>query len=310
MNEILCSLHNYTKFSGYTHTFYDIAQAALDCGLDAVLLSDRNVYPVGHDQYYYRAERRLIALCGEELSNPINTEDPHYLSLGIEREQFLRRPGNPLDEIRILLSTYNGSRAFRHIELLNAEDFLTRGIPGGKKEFRERIRELDKLLQTDQRILSFTGTCSLNHTEKYTYKELFSTAINHVYSDQPLNGDFVHDKLTVLSSLRAGHLYIALDGFADARGFRFCAEGNNQEVTAWPGDTIYIKNSITMKINIPEPCTCRLIRNGRILKEWVQCKQIPFTIYEPGYYRVECSLIIRRNEYDWIFSNPIFVVRG
>ena len=67
MEEFLCSIHNYTKFSSMTSSFYDIAQAALDCGLDAVFTTDKNVYAAGHDQYYYRAEKRMLMICGEEL---------------------------------------------------------------------------------------------------------------------------------------------------------------------------------------------------------------------------------------------------
>ena len=96
----------------------------------------------------------------------------------------------------------------------------------------------------------------------------------------------------------------------DSKGFRFIAEGNNQDSVALPGDTIYLRNSITLKIRIPETCTCRLIHNGKVMKEWRQCKQIPFVIYDPGYYRVECSIQVRRELYDWIFTNPIYVRKG
>ena len=46
MNEILCSLHNYTKFSGFSNSFYDMAQAGLDCGLDVVIPETINNVPV------------------------------------------------------------------------------------------------------------------------------------------------------------------------------------------------------------------------------------------------------------------------
>lgn len=313
MNEILCSLHNYTKFSGYSYSFYDMAQSAIDCGIDAVITTDRNIYPSGHDQYYFRDGKRLLVICGEELFDPVSEEAPRYLSIGINREQFNRRTGNPQDEIRILMQNIpneSDNFPYRHIELINAENLLNQGIGAWPKEIRKSIQNFDDLLLSDQNFLGFTGTCSENHTEKYNYKELFSTVCNHILSEEELNGDFVHDKLLILKCLKAGNLYMALDGLADANGFRFSAEGNNQDSITWPGDIIYLRNSITMKINIPEACTCRLIRNGKIIREWQQCKQVPYTIYEPGFYRVECALTIRRNLYDWIFSNPIFVVKG
>ena len=88
MEEILCSLHNYTKFSGYPYSFYNMAQEALDCGLDAVITTDKNIFPVGHNQYYYRSKKKLMVVCGEELFDPLNDEIQHYLSVGIDREQF------------------------------------------------------------------------------------------------------------------------------------------------------------------------------------------------------------------------------
>ena len=313
MNEILCSIHNYTKFSGYSTSFYDLAQSAIDCGLDAVITTDKNIYPYGHDQYYYRDGKKLLIICGEELFDPLSDTETHYLSLGIDQEQFNRKPGNLQNEIRVLLENDSGkinSPQFRHVELINAEIILDQGLSSWPREVRKNIQQFDELLLTEQHYAGLAGTCRIDHTEKYSYSELLSTVCNHIISAEELNGDFIHDKMMILKCLKSGNLYMALDGLADAKGFRFSAEGSNQDQIAWPGDTIYLRNSITLKINIPEKCTCRLIRNGKVLREWQQCKQVPYTIYEPGYYRVECTLTIRRNFYDWIFSNPIFVVKG
>ena len=310
MEEIRCSIHNYTNFSGFPYSFYDMAQAALDCGLEAVITTDKNIYPVGHDQFFYRSEKGVLVVCGEELFDPISESEPHYLSIGISKEQFNRKLPDSSGEIRIMLNEIEDNRSFRHIELINAQILLEQGLSYGMKNFQENIKRFDRLLQTDQRYIGLAGTCSSEKHGKYNYQELFSTVCNHILSDEPLNGDLIHDKLLLLKKIRTGNLYFALDGIRDANGFRFSAEGNNSDVNAYPGDTIHIQNSITLKITCPESCTCTLYRNGIVLKEWLQCKQIPFTIYEPGCYRIECSLTIRRTEYKWIVSNPIFVVKG
>ena len=310
MEEFLCSIHNYTKFSSMTSSFYDIAQAALDCGLDAVFTTDKNVYAVGHDQYYYRAEKRMLMICGEELSDPVSGQNISYLSLGADREQFNRRIPNPQNEIRILLENIPETGQFRHIELINAQELLNRGLAAGMDDLQKNLRIFDSLLESDKQFTGLAGTCSHVGSAKYTYQELFSTVCNHIISDEPLTGDLLHDKLLLLKKIKAGNLYIGIDGLHDARGFRFSAEGNNSDASAYPGDSIHLKNSITLKIFCPESCTCRLIRNGVLVKEWHQCKQVPFTIYEPGYYRVECALTIRRNLYTWIISNPIYVAKG
>ena len=309
MEELLCSLHNYTKFSGLPYSFYETAQAALSCGLDAMITSDKNIYAEGHDQYYYRSGEKLLFLCGEELFDPLS-DGPHYISIGIEKEQFNRRPGNLSEEIGIVSGNDIGNTNYRHLELINAEDMLLQGLAEGTKQIRNNIRLFSDLLNTEKHYIGLAGTCSSVFSGKFSYEELMSTACNHIYSEEKLTGDFQYDKNILLGSLRKGRLFFALDGFADAKGFRFYAEGNNQDAVAWPGDTIYLRSSITLKILIPEACTCKLIHNGRVIKEWKHCRQVPYTIYEPGHYRVECSMMIRREWYDWIFSNPIYVVKG
>ena len=109
MEEILCSIHNYTKFSGRDISLYSLAQAALDCGADVLFTTDRNIYLSGHDQFYYRSGRRLLLICGEELFDPLNRDQQHYLSLGIEKEQFNLNVSNPQSEVRILVDL-----TFRH----------------------------------------------------------------------------------------------------------------------------------------------------------------------------------------------------
>ena len=310
MEEILCSIHNYTKFSGRDVSLYSLAQAALDCGADVLFTTDRNIYLQGHDQFYYRSGRRLLMICGEELFDPLNRDQQHCLSLGIEKEQFNLNISDPQSEIRILVDPVGLNFSFRHIELINAEELLRMGLSASQKKIRDNIGLFDDLLNREIRCTGLVGTCSSLHRQGFSYPELISTAYNHILSDEPLTGDLIHDKMTVYRALRAGRVFMAVDGLSDAKGFLFSAEGNNEDEIAYPGDTIYLKNSITLKVNIPEACVCRLIRNGKLLKEWRQCRQVPYTIYEPGYYRVECALHRRHDLYDWIFTNPIYAVKG
>ncbi len=310
MPEILCSIHNYTKFTDSRTSFYELAQYGLDCGLDVIVTTDKNVYPCGYDQYYYRDRKRVMIICGEELYDPLSQDPLHHLTIGVDREQFTLNINTPQSEIRISVNPTEWEKPFRHIELLNAQELLHQGYSAARKKIRSSLNLFDSLLNNDQRTVILSGTCSSFSKRTNTYPELFSTVCNHLLLDESLTGDFSQDKLLVLKAIKMGHVYTAIDGLSDAKGFSFTAEGENLERTAIPGDTIFLKRSITLKINNPEACVCRLIRNGTIVKEWRQCKQIPYTIYEPGCFRVEC-LIARRNDlYDWIFSNPIYVVKG
>ena len=310
MEEILCSIHNYTKFSSDKVSFYELAQFGLDCGLDVIITTDKNVYPSGYEQYYYRDGRRIMILCGEELYDPVTQDSLHYLTLGIDREQFNLNINTPQSEVRISVAPAQWEKPHKHIEIMNAQSILRKGHASSQKELQNNLQYFDTLLNNDQRAIITAGTCSSFSDRVNTYPELFSTVCNHLFLDEALSGDFKQDKLLVLKALKAGHSYTAIDGLADAKGFSFTAEGENRDRTAMPGDTIYLKQSITLKINNPEPCVCRLVRNGQTVREWRQCKQVPYTIYEPGCFRIESRITRRNDVYDWIFSNPIYVVKG
>ena len=311
MKEILCSIHNYTKFSGNELSFYSLAQAGLDCGMDAIITTDRNIYPEGHSQFYYRSGRRLLVICAEELFDPyMATDSERYLSLGIEKEQHNRKIHTPQSEIRILTEGITANNKYRHFEIFNAQSVLIDGINSSQKKIRRIIDTWDMLLKSGLHYVGTAGTCNSPEMKPYSYKEILSTAFNHLYTEEELNGDLIHDKLLILKSIKNGSLYMAFDGLCDARGFLFSAEGDNLNDPVYPGYGIYLRNSITLKISVPEACTCKLIRDGVVIKEWQRCRRVPYTIYEPGYYRVECALSMKNNLYDWIYSNPIYVVRG
>ena len=310
MEEILCSIRNYTKFSDGDISLYSLAQDALDCGLDVIFVTDKNIYLQGHDQYYYKDGRKLLFIFGEELFDPLEKDAPRYISLGIEKEQFNRKISAPQNEIRIYMDPAENASFIRHLEIINSEEILKKGLDASQKMIRERMMFFDGLQARDYRCTGVVGTFFDSGRHSFEPKEILSTAYNHVFIDEPLTGDFIHDKMAVYKALRSGRVFMAVDGLSDAKGFRFTAEGDNRESIAYPGDTIFLKSSITLKISAPEACTCTLIRDGNPVKEWQQCRQVPYTIYEPGCYRVECALTRRKELYNWIFTNPIYAVKG
>lgn len=87
MHEIRLNLHMHTSYSDGTGSHSDIAQAALDCGLDAVIVTDHNVLVQGPEGYYGDEEQRVLLLIGEEVHD--RTRDPqknHLLVFGVEEE--------------------------------------------------------------------------------------------------------------------------------------------------------------------------------------------------------------------------------
>ena len=67
MHEIILNLHVHTSLSDGQATYQDIANAAVATGIDAVIITDHNVLPVGLEGYYEAFGQRVLLLTGEEI---------------------------------------------------------------------------------------------------------------------------------------------------------------------------------------------------------------------------------------------------
>lgn len=87
MPEVIINLHMHTTHSDGTGSHQDIAEAALDSGLDAVIVTDHNVLVPGEEGYRSRGEQRVLVLVGEEIHDD-NTpaRNNHLLVFGAGQE--------------------------------------------------------------------------------------------------------------------------------------------------------------------------------------------------------------------------------
>lgn len=98
MQELVINLHMHTTYSDGHGNHAAIAQAALKTGLDAVIVTDHNVWVNGPDGYYRDDQRRTLLLVGEEIHD--QTRDPqknHLLVIGAGRE--LANQAHDLDQL-------------------------------------------------------------------------------------------------------------------------------------------------------------------------------------------------------------------
>jgi hypothetical protein len=87
MHEIRANLHLHTRFSDGTGTHQQVAEAAIRSGLDAVLISDHNVWVDGVDGYVRQGRRKVLVVIGEELHDPAALpQRNHMLVFGAGRE--------------------------------------------------------------------------------------------------------------------------------------------------------------------------------------------------------------------------------
>lgn len=191
--------------------------------------------------------------------------------------------------------------------------FFPQAVARGPKP--EALKKWDELLVAGKHVTAVGGADAhaLNmhlgplHRTIYPYSYHFNAINNHLLIPQPLSGDALLDRQTVLEALRGGHSFIGYDLPHPTRGFRFTAQGEGR--TAIPGDTISLASGITLQIKLPISADCRLIRDGEQVKSWKNKEICTLLINQPGVYRVECSIHYLGKRRAWIFSNPIYISR-
>jgi hypothetical protein len=87
MHEIILNLHMHTRYFDGSGTHADIASAAIKAGLDAVIVTDHNVWVNGPAGYYNDGPRRVLLMVGEEVHNQAQQpQKNHLLIIGAQRE--------------------------------------------------------------------------------------------------------------------------------------------------------------------------------------------------------------------------------
>lgn len=87
MEEIVINLHMHTTYSDGHVSHAEIAKAAISAGLDAVIVTDHNVWVNGPEDYYKDGKRRVLLLVGEEIHDQARIpQKSHLLVFGAGRE--------------------------------------------------------------------------------------------------------------------------------------------------------------------------------------------------------------------------------
>ena len=69
------------------------------------------------------------------------------------------------------------------------------------------------------------------------------------------------------------------------------------------GDEAKLKSSAELEIKSPINATLRLLRNGQLVKEQPNAKQLIWETNEPGVYRAEAY----HKDECWVYTNPIYL---
>lgn len=102
MHELTVNLHMHTRYSDGLGSHADIAQAALEAGLDVVIVTDHNVLVNGFEGYHRKNGRKTLMLVGEEVHDQARLpQKSHLLVLGAGREMapHAHDPQNLVDRV-------------------------------------------------------------------------------------------------------------------------------------------------------------------------------------------------------------------
>jgi hypothetical protein len=200
------------------------------------------------------------------------------------------------------------------------------------------LEKWDELTQSGRKIVAIGGADAHGTTYQmgglkrviFPYEFLFRQVTTHLVSETPLTGVYETDRALVLEALAKGHCFVAYDGAAPARGFRFTA--NSDLGNLLMGDEVLNRGGVTIQIAVPTApglprrtasasagrgairpndvhVTTRLIQNGRELAQWVNQTNVTYIVPpgESGAFRVEVRLRYQNRLRGWIYSNPIYL---
>ncbi len=181
------------------------------------------------------------------------------------------------------------------------------------KPFPKILEKWDELLSTGRRVVAIGGSDAHAlhfhigplHRVVFPYDYHFNAINTHLLLPAPLSGKIIDDRRQILDALACGRVFIGYDLPAPTRGFRFSAQGKEQ--TVHMGEELSSQGGVTMQVRLPQPGECRLIKDGKVIKDWQERQTYVHVTKDPGVYRVEAYIRYRGRKRGWIFSNPIYV---
>jgi len=175
------------------------------------------------------------------------------------------------------------------------------------------LQRWDQLLASGRKVVAIGGAdahafilrAGPFRREIFPYEFLFRAVNTHILTNEPLSGDAENDRRRLYHSLRLGRCFVAYDLPAPTRGFRFTAQGKDEQVIM--GESISARHGVTLQVWLPQRADIRILRDGQLVRELIGQQTGVEIASQPGAYRVEASLEYRGKKRAWILSNPIYV---
>lgn len=140
-----------------------------------------------------------------------------------------------------------------------------------------------------------------------SYESSFASLSVHVVPARSFTGDAAGDAAALLSGLRLGHAYVAIDGWATPAAFTFSA--TRGEHVAGAGDTVAAGDPLRLQVrsNAPAGWQTSVWKGGeRIAERAEPAFELPVS-GDPAVYSVEVRKPGLSGQPAWLTSNPIYV---
>ena len=140
-----------------------------------------------------------------------------------------------------------------------------------------------------------------------SYESSFGATSVHVTPAAPLSGDAEQDARALLAGIRAGHVFLAVDGWASPAALQFTASAGSR--TAQAGDVIAPGEPVTLHVrsNAPSGFVTVVWRNADVLETRPEAEfELPVGS-SAAVYSVEVRASSAPTAPAWITSNPVYV---
>jgi len=102
MEEIITNIHIHTRYSDGKKLHHEIAEDAINACLDAIIITDHNIYVKGFDGYYARGNQKVLVIVGEEIHDKNRVpQKNHMLVMGNNKShaRYSKSPQELIDSV-------------------------------------------------------------------------------------------------------------------------------------------------------------------------------------------------------------------
>ena len=333
------AFHVHTTRSDGSGTVDEVAGAAARAGLAFVITTDHGDGTKTPDPPIYH--RGVLILDGVEVS----TTEGHYLAIGHQGSPY-PLGGEARDVVEdiarlggfgVAAHPFSAKKSLRWkdwtapidgIEWLNTDSAwrdeplhrLALGIlhyPFRPSEaiaslFDRPIEALDRwdTMTQGRRVVALAGADA--HVRPFpipSYEQVFRSFGIRVQLETSFSGDPERDAALLLSSIKQGRVYTAIDALAQPERFRF--EVESETSATQPGRIVSVGDprTVVLEADLPQGGELRLFKDGTLIAQTTQPSLRFQTGIQSAIYRAEVVLSPMPNSLPipWILSNPIYV---